>query len=159
MLFSSPFSTSSFCVFQYLREYLFSSYALLLPLCFFVCIQSNLLLQFPFCRFLRRYLPRKKRHCLGHNLCLTLTLLLLPFLSYVVLPCLSRSLRHILAPHRCSSFTILYFLLDWTMRRSIFRCADLIHLSCSFESVHVPDTYVGVGVITTLHSRILWHNR
>ena len=46
----------------------------LLPLCFFICVQSNLHLQFPFCRFLRGYLPRKKHHCLGHILCLTLTL-------------------------------------------------------------------------------------
>ena len=58
-----------------------------------------------------------------------------------------------------SSFFNWCFLLDWIMRRSIFRCADLINLSCSFECVHVPDAYVSVGVIVMLNRRILWHNR
>ena len=41
------------------------------------------------------------------------------------------------------------------MRRSIFRCADLINLSCVFDNVHVPLSYVNVGVITMLNKRNL----
>ena len=63
--------------------------------------------------------------------------------------------------HRCSFLSLLFlvFPLFCTLRRSIFRCVDLIILSCSFDILHVPLAYVSVGVITTLNTRILQHRR
>ena len=45
------------------------------------------------------------------------------------------------------------------MRRSIFRCADLIILSCTFDGVQVSLAFVNVGVITLLNKRFLKHRR
>ena len=157
MLFSSLISTSSFCVFQSNRESLLSSFVLLLPWCFFRCIQSILLPQLPFCQFLRQCPPRRKRHCLDRSLCLTQMLLLFPLFRVTMFFLVFRVLIVFLWPLidvlLSSDFS------DWIMRRSIFRCADLIILSWSFECVHVPEAQVSVGVITMLNRCILWHRR
>ena len=45
-------------------------------------------------------------------------------------------------------FLYRYFLIVWTMRRSILRCVARISLSCSSVDVHVPEPYIIVGVMT-----------
>ena len=45
------------------------------------------------------------------------------------------------------------------MKRSILRCVDRISFLCSCESVHGPEAYVDVGVMTMLKKRNLCRRR
>ena len=54
-----------------------------------------------------------------------------------------------------SEFSFVFFLFVWTMRRSTFRWVDGIFLSCSFDSVQVPEASLSVSVITMLKKRSL----
>ena len=115
--------------------------------CSFQCVRPIPLLRSPQRQFLHHCQSRMTRHCLDHNemyrfFCLHSSFVQLKSVSFI-----------------SSLFLTLYFsiflylLFVCIMRRSIFRCADCIILSCSLVGAHVPDAEHIVGVIAASNSR------
>ena len=82
----------------------------------------------------------------------------LPPFSFWLLPLVDSSSFFVSSAWFFPSF-FLYFRFVCTMRRNILRCVERIKFSCSCESVHVPEAYVNVGVMTVLNKRSLWRRR